>query len=60
MNGATSGTISLYTDYQVKNENTPEKYREDAHYKFTISKPDVMENVNSSWRIHHTNGVQVF
>ena len=58
VNGSTSRSLSLYSDYQVRNENTPDKYRADAHYKFIISKPDVMANVNSSWRIHHANGVQ--
>ena len=58
VNGTTSRSLSLYGNYQVKNENTPEKYREDAHHKFILSKPDVMENVNSSWRIHHNNGIQ--
>lgn len=58
VNGTTSRSLSLYGNYQVKNENTPDKYRQDAHHKFLLSKPDVMENVNSSWKIHHSNGIQ--
>ena len=58
VNASTSSRLSLYTDYQVKNENTPEKYKNEAHTKFILSIPDVMEGVNSSWLIHHNNGVQ--
>ena len=58
VNASTSSKLSLYTDYQVKNEGTPEKYKNEAHTKFIISMPDVMEGVNSSWLIHHNNGVQ--
>ena len=56
--GNRSGSLSLFTDYQIKNENSPEKYRNDAHHKFIITKPDVMEDINSSYIIHHGNGCQ--
>ena len=56
--GSRSGSLSLLTDYQVKNENSPEKYRQDAHHKFLITRPDVMEGVNSPFMIHHANGCQ--
>ena len=39
VNATTQSNLALYTDYQIKNENSPERYRQDSHHKFILTKP---------------------
>ena len=58
VNATTAGKLALYTDYQIKNENSPERYRDDAKHKFILTKPDAITQINSSYMIHQNNGCQ--
>ena len=58
VNATTQSNLALYTDYQIKNENSPERYRQDSHHKFILTKPDAITQINSSYLIHHNNGCQ--
>ena len=52
------GNLLLYNNYQIKNENKPETYIEETKNKFCITVPNIMDQRNSAWVIHHSYGIQ--
>lgn len=58
VNGTTKRYVRKYTDYQMKNEKSNETYISETKNNFVISTPDVMEQRNSSYQVHHNLGAQ--